>query len=136
MVVKDTNISSIITSPSRGQIFLIHKLERSFTCSLYLKQKGQEIERQAEIIRDAIRSGLNEVRLDGQQADSEISEYYYPGLAADRVGKDGYSFDGLTTGEDYTLATHINKDQYVVKITYLNDASSASQPAAETQSTA
>ena len=118
MVVKDTNISSIITSPSRGQIFLIHKLERSFTCSLYLKQKGQEIERQAEIIRDAIRSGLNEVRLDGQQADSEISEYYYPGLAADRVGKEGYSFDGLTAGVDYTLETHINNEQYVVKITY------------------
>lgn len=88
-----------------------------------------------EIIRGAIRSGLKEVRLDGQQADSEFSEYYYPSLAADRVGKDGYSFDGLTAGEDYTFETHINKDQYVVKITYLNDAASASQPAAETQPT-
>ena len=94
---------------------------------------GTMLRNVAEI--DAIRSGLNEVRLDGQQADSEISEYYYPGLAADRVGKDCYSFDGLTTGEDYTLATHINNDQYVVRITYLNDAASASQPAAETQST-
>ena len=101
------------------------------------KWAEQEIERQAEIIRSAIRSGQTEVRLDGQQADSEISEYYYPSLAADRVGKDGYSFDGLTAGEDYTLATHINNDQYVVRITYLNDAASASQPAAaETQPTA
>ena len=100
------------------------------------KWAEQETERQTEIIRSAIRIGQSEVRLDGQQADSEISEYYYPSLAADRVGKDGYSLDGLTAGEDYTLATHINKDQYVVKITYLNDASSASQPAAETQSAA
>lgn len=99
------------------------------------KWAEQEIERQAEIIRSAIRSGQTEVRLDGQQADSEISEYYYPSLAADRVGKEGYSFDGLTAGEDYTLETHINKEQYVVRITYLNDAASASQPAAETQST-
>ena len=99
------------------------------------KWAEQEIERQAEIIRSAIRSGQTEVRLDGQQADSEISEYYYPSLAADRVGKDGYFFDGLTAGEDYTLETHINKEQYVVRITYLNDAASASQPAAETQPT-
>lgn len=99
------------------------------------KWAEQEIERLAEIIRSAIHSGQTEVRLDGQQADSEISEYYYPSLAADRVGKEGYSFDGLTAGEDYTLETHINKEQYVVRITYLNDAASASQPAAETQST-
>lgn len=113
-----------IIAQSGGQVAIVNK-----------KWAEQEIERQAEIIRSAIRSGLNEVRLDGQQADSEISEYYYPSLAADRVGKDGYSFDGLTAGEDYTLATHINKDQYVVKITYLNDAASASRPAAETQPT-
>ncbi len=101
------------------------------------KWAEQETERQTEIIRSAIRIGQTEVRLDGQQADSEISEYYYPSLASDRVGKDGYSFDGLTAGEDYTLATHINNDQYVVRITYLNDAASASQPAAaETQPTA
>ena len=100
------------------------------------KWAEQETERQAEIIRSAIRIGQTEVRLDEQQADSEISEYYYPSLAADRVGKEGYSFDGLTAGEDYTLETHINKEQYVVRITYLNDASSASQPAAETQSAA
>lgn len=114
-----------ISAQSGGQVAIVNK-----------KWAEQEIERQTEIIRDAIRSGLDEVRLDGQQADSEISEYYYPSLAADRVGKDGYSFDDLTAGEDYTLATHTNNDQYVVKITYLNDASSASQPAAETQSAA
>ena len=82
------------------------------------KWAEQETERQTEIIRSAIRIGQTEVRLDGQQADSEISEYYYPSLAADRVGKEGYSFDGLTAGMDYTLETHINNEQYVVKITY------------------
>ena len=82
------------------------------------KWAEQETERQTEIIRSAIRIGQTEVRLDGQQADSEISEYYYPSLAADRVGKEGYSFDGLTAGVDYTLETHINNEQYVVKITY------------------
>ena len=82
------------------------------------KWAEQETERQTEIIRSAIRIGQSEVRLDGQQADSEISEYYYPSLAADRVGKEGYSFDGLTAGMDYTLETHINNEQYVVKITY------------------
>lgn len=114
-----------LSAQSGGRIIIINR-----------KWAEQETERQTEIIRSAIRIGQTEVRLDGQQADSEISEYYYPSLAADRVGKDGYSLDGLTAGEDYTLATHINKDQYVVKITYLNDASSASQPAAETQSAA
>ena len=82
------------------------------------KWAEQETERQTEIIRSAIRIGQTEVRLDGQQADSEISEYYYPSLAADCVGKEGYSFDGLTAGVDYTLETHINNEQYVVKITY------------------
>ena len=82
------------------------------------KWAEQETERQTEIIRSAIRIGQSEVRLDGQQADSEISEYYYPSLAADCVGKEGYSFDGLTAGVDYTLETHINNEQYVVKITY------------------
>lgn len=115
-----------IIAQSGGQVAIVDK-----------KWAEQETERQAEIIRSAIRIGQTEVRLDGQQADGEISEYYYPSLAADRVGKDGYSFDGLTAGEDYTLATHINNDQYVVRITYLNDAASASQPvAAETQPTA
>ena len=82
------------------------------------KWAEQETERQAEIIRSAIRSGQTEVRLDGQQADSEISEYYYPSLAANRVGKEGYSFNGLTAGVDYTLETHINNEQYVVQIHY------------------
>lgn len=83
------------------------------------KWAEQEIERQAEIIRSAIRSGQTEVRLDGQQTDSEISEYYYPSLAADRVGKEGYSFDNLTAGADYIIAkTFINNGQYVVQIHY------------------
>lgn len=115
-----------LSAQSGGRVIIVNR-----------KWAEQETERQTEIIRSAIRIGQTEVRLDGQQADSEISEYYYPSLAADRVGKDGYSFDGLTAGEDYTLATHINNDQYVVRITYLNDAASASQPAAaETQPTA
>lgn len=113
-----------LSAQSGGRIIIINR-----------KWAEQETERQTEIIRSAIRIGQTEVRLDGQQADSEISEYYYPSLAADRVGKDGYFFDGLTAGEDYTLETHINKEQYVVRITYLNDAASASQPAAETQPT-
>lgn len=113
-----------IIAQSGGQVAIVNK-----------KWAEQETERQAEIIRSAIRIGQTEVRLDGQQADGEISEYYYPSLAADRVGKEGYSFDGLTAGEDYTLETHINKEQYVVRITYLNDAASASQPEAETQPT-
>ena len=115
-----------LSAQSGGRVIIVNR-----------KWAEQEIERLAEIIRSAIHSGQTEVRLDGQQADSEISEYYHPALAADRVGKDGYSFDGLTAGEDYTLATHINNDQYIVRITYLNDAASASQPAAaETQPTA
>lgn len=96
-----------ILAQSSNQVSIVNK-----------KWAEQEIERQAEIIRSAIRIGQTEVRLDGQQADSEISEYYYPSLAADRVGKEGYSFDGLTAGVDYTLETHINNEQYVVKITY------------------
>ena len=83
------------------------------------KWAEQETERQTEIIRSAIRIGQTEVRLDGQQADSEISEYYYPSLAADRVGKEGYSFDNLTAGADYIIAkTFINNGQYVVQISY------------------
>lgn len=83
------------------------------------KWAEQETERQTEIIRSAIRIGQSEVRLDGQQADSEISEYYYPSLAADRVGKEGYSFDNLTAGADYIIAkTFINNGQYVVQISY------------------
>lgn len=96
-----------LSAQSGGRIIIINR-----------KWAEQETERQTEIIRSAIRIGQSEVRLDGQQADSEISEYYYPSLAADRVGKEGYSFDGLTAGMDYTLETHINNEQYVVKITY------------------
>ena len=96
-----------LSAQSGGRVIIVNR-----------KWAEQETERQAEIIRGAIRSGQTEVRLDGQQADSEISEYYYPSLAADRVGKEGYSFDGLTAGVDYTLETHINNEQYVVKITY------------------
>ena len=83
------------------------------------KWAEQETERQTEIIRSAIRIGQTEVRLDGQQEDGEISEYYYPSLAADRVGKEGYSFDNLTAGADYIIAkTFINNGQYVVQISY------------------
>ena len=96
-----------LSAQSGGRIIIINR-----------KWAEQETERQTEIIRSAIRIGQTEVRLDGQQADSEISEYYYPSLAADCVGKEGYSFDGLTAGVDYTLETHINNEQYVVKITY------------------
>ena len=96
-----------LSAQSGGRIIIINR-----------KWAEQETERQTEIIRSAIRIGQSEVRLDGQQADSEISEYYYPSLAADCVGKEGYSFDGLTAGVDYTLETHINNEQYVVKITY------------------
>lgn len=96
-----------LSAQSGGRVIIVNR-----------KWAEQEIERLAEIIRSAIHSGQTEVRLDGQQADSEISEYYYPSLAADRVGKEGYSFDGLTAGVDYTLETHINNEQYVVKITY------------------
>ncbi len=97
-----------LSAQSGGRVIIVNR-----------KWGEQEIERQAEIIRSAIRSGQTEVRLDGQQADSEISEYYYPSLAADRVGKDGYSFDNLTAGTDYVIArTFINKDQYVVQISY------------------
>ena len=96
-----------LSAQSGGRITIVNR-----------KWAEQETERQTEIIRSAIRIGQSEVRLDGQQADSEISEYYYPSLAADRVGKEGYSFDGLTAGMDYTLETHINNEQYVVKITY------------------
>ena len=96
-----------LSAQSGGRIIIINR-----------KWAEQETERQTEIIRSAIRIGQTEVRLDGQQADSEISEYYYPSLAVDCVGKEGYSFDGLTAGVDYTLETHINNEQYVVKITY------------------
>ena len=68
-----------LSAQSGGRVIIVNR-----------KWAEQEIERLAEIIRSAIHSGQTEVRLDGQQADSEISEYYYPALAADRVGKDGY----------------------------------------------
>ena len=97
-----------LSAQSGGRIIIINR-----------KWAEQEIERQAEIIRSAIRSRQTEIRLDGQHADKQVSEYYYPGLAADRVGKDGYSFDNLTAGTDYVIArTFINKDQYVVQISY------------------
>ena len=97
-----------LSAQSGGRIIIINR-----------KWAEQETERQTEIIRSAIRIGQTEVRLDGQQADSEISEYYYPSLAADRVGKEGYSFDNLTAGADYIIAkTFINNGQYVVQISY------------------
>lgn len=97
-----------LSAQSGGRIIIINR-----------KWAEQEIERQAEIIREAIRNGQAEIRLDGQHADSEISEYYYPSLAADRVGKEGYSFDNLTAGADYIIAkTFINNGQYVVQISY------------------
>ena len=97
-----------ILAQSGNQVSIVNK-----------KWAEQEIERQAEIIREAIRNGQAEIRLDGQHADSEISEYYYPSLAADRVGKEGYSFDNLTAGADYIIAkTFINNGQYVVQISY------------------
>ena len=97
-----------LSAQSGGRIIIINR-----------KWAEQEIERQTEIIRSAIHSRQTEVRLDGQHADKQVSEYYYPGLAADRVGKDGYSFDNLTAGTDYVIArTFINKDQYVVQISY------------------
>lgn len=97
-----------LSAQSGGRIIIINR-----------KWAEQETERQTEIIRSAIRIGQTEVRLDGQQADSEISEYYYPSLAADRVGKEGYSFDNLTAGADYIIAkTFINNSQYVVQISY------------------
>ena len=113
-----TNADYRLSAQSGGRVIIVNR-----------KWAEQEIERQAEIIRSAIRNGQTEVRLDGQHADSEISEYYYPSLAADRVGKDGYSFDGLTAGVDYTLETHINDDQYVVKITYPVSNTSEAEPA-------
>ena len=97
-----------LSAQSGGRVIIVNR-----------KWAEQEIERQAEIIREAIRTGQTEIRLDGQHADKQVSEYYYPGLAADRVGKDGYSFDNLTAGTDYVIArTFINKDQYVVQISY------------------
>ena len=97
-----------LSAQSGGRVIIVNR-----------KWAEQEIERLAEIIRSAIRSGQTEVRLDGQQTDSEISEYYYPSLAADRVGKEGYSFDNMTAGTDYIIAkTFINNGQYVVQISY------------------
>ena len=90
-----------LSAQSGGRVIIVNR-----------KWAEQEIERQAEIIREAIRTGQTEIRLDGQHADKQVSEYYYPGLAADRVGKDGYSFDNLTAGTDYVIArTFINKDR-------------------------
>lgn len=97
-----------ISAQSGGQVSIVNK-----------KWAEQEIERQAEIIRDAIRSGLTEVRLDGQHDDKNVSEYNYAYSAADRVGKEGYGFDNMTAGTDYIIArTFINNDQYVVQISY------------------
>lgn len=99
-----------------------------------------ETERQAEIIRAAIRSGQTEVQLTGQYDDSKVSEYYYAYNAAKRVGKDGYSFDGLTAGVDYTLDTVIRHDSnmetewYEVRITYLTSEPTP-ETTAETQTT-
>ena len=100
------------------------------------KWAEQETERQTEIIRSAIRIGQTEVRLEGQYDDKNVSEYNYAFSAADRVGKEGYSVDGLTAGVDYTIEATIRHDSYMtqewfeVEITYLNDDASASQPAA------
>ena len=97
-----------ISAQSGGQVSIVNK-----------KWAEQEIERQAEIIHDAIRSGLTEVRLDGQHDDKNVSEYNYAYSAADRVGKEGYGFDNMTAGTDYIIArTFINNDQYVVQISY------------------
>ena len=99
------------------------------------KWAEQETERQTEIIRSAIRIGQTEVRLEGQYDDKNVSEYNYAFSAADRVGKEGYSVDGLTAGVDYTIEATIRHDSYMtqewfeVEITYLNDDTSASQPA-------
>lgn len=97
-----------------------------------------ETERQAEIIRTAIRNGQTTVTLSGQYDDRKVSEYYYAYDAAERVGKNGYSFDGLTAGVDYTLDTSIRHDSnmetewFEVRITY--PAHKATQTTTETQS--
>lgn len=110
-----------ISAQSGGQVSIVNK-----------KWAEQEIERQAEIIRDAIRCGLTEVRLDGQHDDKNVSEYNYAYSAADRVGKEGYGFDNMTAGTDYIIArTFINNDQYVVQISY-----PASEQSAEAGSSA
>lgn len=110
-----------ISAQSGGQVSIVNK-----------KWAEQEIERQAEIIHDAIRSGLTEVRLDGQHDDKNVSEYNYAYSAADRVGKEGYGFDNMTAGTDYIIArTFINNDQYVVQISY-----PASEQSAEAGSSA
>ena len=107
-----------LSAQSGGRVIIVNR-----------KWAEQEIERQAEIIRSAIRSRQTEIRLEGQYDDKNVSEYNYAFSAADRVGKEGYSVDGLTAGEDYTLATHINNDQYVVKITYSVSNISEAEPA-------
>ena len=114
-----------ILAQSGNQVSIVNK-----------KWAEQEIERQAEIIRSAIRSRQTEIRLEGQYDDKNVSEYNYAFSAADRVGKEGYSVDGLTAGVDYTIEATIRHDSYMtqewfeVEITYLNDDASASQPAA------
>ena len=114
-----------ILAQSGNQVSIVNK-----------KWAEQEIERQAEIIRSAIRSRQTEIRLEGQYDDKNVSEYNYAFSAADRVGKEGYSVDGLTAGVDYTIEATIRHDSYMtqewfeMEITYLNDDASASQPAA------
>ena len=114
-----------ILAQSGNQVSIVNK-----------KWAEQEIERQAEIIRSAIRSRQTEIRLEGQYDDKNVSEYNYAFSAADRVGKEGYSVDGLTAGVDYTIEATIRHDSYMtqewfeMEIIYLNDDASASQPAA------
>lgn len=102
-----------------------------------IKWRNQEIERQAEIIRKAIRNRQPEVILQGQYEDHEITEYYYAFLASDLVGKEGYTFDGLTAGVDYTLKSNISHDSsgaeaFTVHITYLNEPSDPTPESSDT----
>ncbi|WP_373166353.1 hypothetical protein [Agathobaculum sp. Marseille-P7918] len=123
-----TNKDYSLSPQSNGKVFIVN-----------YKWGEDETERQAEIIRTAIRNGQTTVTLSGQYDDRKVSEYYYAYNAAERVGKNGYSFDGLTAGVDYTLDTSIRHDSnmetewFEVRITY--PAREATQTTTETQST-
>lgn len=121
-----TNKDYSLSPQSGGRVIIIN-----------YKWGEDETERQAEIIREAIRNRQPEVQLSGQYDDRKISEYYYAYSAAKLVGEDGYSFDGLTAGIDYfvdtSIRTNSNMDTewFEVQITYPNDE--AAQTAEETQ---
>ncbi len=84
------------------------------------KWAEEKTQSMADIIETAIKNGETIVEFPAED-NPDVSSHYYASIAASRVKAAGYTFDGLTSGVDYTISrTYIksNGDLFTVVITY------------------